>query len=58
MTVEEKFAQGYHELLADLGIASLTDLQRRREQVRQALPVFWEVAEAIIAANRAIEDES
>jgi len=57
VTVEEKFAQGYHELLADLGIASLTDLQRRREQVRQALPVVWEVAEAIIAANRAIEDE-
>ncbi len=56
VTIQEQFAHGYQELLADLGIASFTDLQRRRDQVRQALPVVWEVAEAIIAANPAIED--
>jgi len=37
-------------------IASFTDLERRRDQVRQALAVVWEVAEAIIAANPAIEE--
>jgi hypothetical protein len=55
VTIREQFAYGYQELLADLGIASFTDLQRRRDQVRHALPVVWEVAEAIIAANHAIE---
>ncbi len=56
VAVQEQFAHGYLELLADLGIASFTDLQRRRDQVRQALPMDWEVAEAIIAANPAIQE--
>jgi hypothetical protein len=56
--VQEKYSVGYRELLADLGITSFADLQRRGEQVRDALPRIWEVAEAIMAANPAIETES
>jgi hypothetical protein len=56
VAVGEQFAHGYHELLADLGIASFTDLQRRRDRVTQALPAVWEVAEAVMAANRAITE--
>jgi hypothetical protein len=56
VTIQDQFSHGYQELLADLGIASFTDLQRRRDQVRHALPVVWEVAEAIIATNPAIEE--
>jgi len=56
VTIQEQFGHGYRELLADLGIASFTDLERRRDQVRQALPAVWEVAEAIIAANPTIEE--
>jgi hypothetical protein len=56
LAVGEQFAHGYGELLADLGIASFTDLQQRRDQVRHALPAVWEVAEAIMAANRAITE--
>jgi hypothetical protein len=56
VTIQEEFAHGYRELLSDLGIASFADLQRRRDQIRQALPVVWEVAEAIIAANPVIEE--
>jgi hypothetical protein len=55
VTIQERFGHGYWELLADLGIASFTDLQRRRDRIRQAVPLVWDVAEAIIAANRAIE---
>ncbi len=47
----ERFDEGYHELLADLGIASLEDLQLRAERTRTALPWIMDVAETIIAAN-------
>ncbi|MCD6289028.1 MAG: hypothetical protein J7M34_00890, partial [Anaerolineae bacterium] len=50
----ERFERGYRQLLGDLGITSLTDLQRRGEQVRASLPHVWERTEAIIAANREI----
>jgi hypothetical protein len=42
---------GYRRLLADLGIVSFPDLERRGEQIREALPRVWQVAEAILAAN-------
>jgi hypothetical protein len=51
-----RFDPGYRELLADLGLASFADRQRRGEQVVAQLPRVWEVAEAIMAANPAIED--
>lgn len=53
--MQARFSPGYRHLLADLGIASFTDLQWRGEQVKELLPGVWEVAEAIMAANPNIE---
>jgi hypothetical protein len=50
------FDSGYRSLLADLGIASPADLERRCEDVRAFLPTVWRESEAIIAANPDIED--
>lgn len=50
-----RFDPGYRELLGDLGLASFTDRQRRGEQIEAQLPRVWEIAEAIMAANPAIE---
>jgi hypothetical protein len=49
--LEPRFADGYRALLADLGIASFADLQRRAQEVEAFLPAVWQVAEAIMAAN-------
>jgi hypothetical protein len=55
--VQDRFNPGYRRLLGDLGIASLADLQRRSRQIEEhLLPRIWEVTEAILAANPAIED--
>ncbi|HEY3267817.1 MAG TPA: hypothetical protein VGM37_12880 [Armatimonadota bacterium] len=53
--VQEEHARGYHRLLADLGVSSSADLQQRGEQVRLTLPGVWDMAEAIMEANPAIE---
>lgn len=50
------FDHGYHELLADLGICSFLDLQRRANAVKSFLPELWAMAEAILVANPAITD--
>ncbi len=55
--LQERFSPAYRQLLADLGITSPADLQRHGAQVRAFLPRLWTVAEAILAANPAIEDE-
>lgn len=47
----ERFDEGYHELLADLGIASFGALSSRAEGTRNALPWIMDVAETIIAGN-------
>lgn len=52
---KEAFAPGFRCLLADLGITSFGDLERRGERVEAFLPRLWEVAEAIMADNRSIE---
>lgn len=52
--VRYRFDDAYRQLLADLGVASLRDLQLRAEAVRNALPGIMEVADAIITANPAI----
>ncbi len=57
LEVQERFDPGFRDLLNDLGISSPADLQRRGEQVKASLPWVWEVAEAVIAANRDIDDE-
>jgi len=54
--MRDRYRPGYRALLGDLGIRSFTDLQQRREQVRDLLPQVWETAEAILAANPAIHD--
>ncbi|GAC1396745.1 MAG: hypothetical protein NVSMB52_10330 [Chloroflexota bacterium] len=46
----------YRELLADMGITSVADLQRRREGVLDVLHDVSRVADDIMAANREIED--
>lgn len=52
----DKLDPGYRQLLGDLGISSSADLWRRSERVEAFLPRLWEVTEAIMAANRGIED--
>ena len=53
---EEKFSRGFRELLADLGITSFSDLQRRSERTNEYLPRVRQVAETIMASNPGIED--
>jgi hypothetical protein len=48
------FEPGFHALLADLGIATLSDLPHRARQLRAFLPEVTRVSEAILAANPAI----
>jgi len=50
------FEAGYRDLLQDLGIGSFADMQRQAGRVKAMLGRVWEVAEAIIAANREITD--
>jgi hypothetical protein len=54
--IQDRFTPGYRHLLSDLGIASFVDIQHRSEQTRGQLPRIWEAAEAILAANPAVED--
>ena len=49
-------ADGFGDLLADLGITSFADLDARRRRVETALPRIWRVAEEIVAGTPAIED--
>jgi hypothetical protein len=51
-----RFDPGYRELLADLGLESFRERQRRCREVEAFLPRLWEVAEEILAANREIRD--
>jgi len=53
LTVHER---GFHDLLADLGIDSVADIERRHQATRAALPAIWSVAERIMATNPDIED--
>lgn len=50
-----RFGAGFRELIGDLGLASDADLQRRGEEIAAALPWVRAEAEAIIAANPAID---
>ncbi len=53
--MQGQFTPGYRRLLGDLGIATVADLRRRGELVREFLPQVWSVAEAIMTANQGIE---
>ena len=52
----ERFEQGNRELLADLGLRSYADCQRRIAEIEGLLPRIEKVAEQIIAAHPEIED--
>ena len=52
----ENYAAGFHELLADLGITSFADLQERSQRAREFLHRVWDVVDAIMDANAAIEE--
>ena len=54
--IQDRFMPSFRSLLADLGVKSFADLQRRNQQIEKLLPRVWEVAEAIIAANPEIVD--
>jgi hypothetical protein len=54
--MKDRFDPGYRQLLGDLGVASPAELRHRREEVERLLPSLWDEAEAIMAANSAIED--
>ena len=47
----ERHLPAYERLLAELGIASPADLQRRCAEVAAFLPELRRLAEAIMAAN-------
>ena len=47
----ERYLPGYRRVLADLGVASPADLQRRCRRIAELLPRVWQEAEAIIDAN-------
>ena len=54
--LRDRFDPGYRELLTDLGVASFADLQRRSHLIEEHIPHVWQVTQAIIEANLAIED--
>jgi hypothetical protein len=54
--LRDRFAPGYARLLGDLGIATFADLDHRCAALPAFLPQVWAVAEAIMAANPAIQE--
>src|SRR5690606_19028884 len=54
--VRDRFSPGHQHLLNDLGIASPTDLRRRADMTGECLPQIWDVAQAVLAANPAVQD--
>ena len=56
VALQDRFHQGYDQLLGELGITSTADLDQRSEQIQAFLPRLWDVTEAILTANPEIED--
>lgn len=53
--VHDQHLRGYRRMLADLGIASYSDLEQRSDLVKALLPRVWREAEAIMEATPGIE---
>lgn len=53
-----RWDRAFHHLLADLGVRSFADLQRRCEETRDALPQVHAVAGEIMEANEDVEEGS
>lgn len=49
--VYDRYTPGYHTLLADLGIVSLSDLAQRRAQTQAFLPRLQAMTRAVLDAN-------
>jgi hypothetical protein len=50
------FDDGYLSVLADLGIATFSDRQRRCREIEAFVPRVWQVAEEILSANGEIRE--
>jgi hypothetical protein len=50
------FKDNYLQLIANLGLPSFADVQRRCAEIERSLPYVCDLAETIIAANCEIED--
>lgn len=56
LELQQDMTEKYRRLLAELGICSFADLQRRTEQLKSLLPRILDVTDRIIAVNREIVD--
>lgn len=54
--VRARYTPAYMHLLAELGVETPSDIERRRAQIRELHQKIWEVTEEILAANPAIRD--
>lgn len=55
--IQQRFSPSYRELVGDLAVLSFVEVRRRRAEVERFLARVWELAEAIMAANRGIGDD-
>jgi hypothetical protein len=55
--ITQGFTHSYRDLLADLGLASFTEIRQRSAEIEQAIPQVWNLAEAILSANQGIQDD-
>jgi hypothetical protein len=53
--VRARHEHGHRELLDDLGIASASDVYRRRDEVEAFLPRLWDMTESIIVNNPGLD---
>ncbi|SDN01302.1 hypothetical protein SAMN04488137_3061 [Fictibacillus solisalsi] len=55
--LHSSFFPSFHELLNELGVASLPDIIKKSQQILDFLPDVWDAAEKIIHANPEIIDK-
>ncbi|MFW5976748.1 MAG: hypothetical protein ACOCQS_02250 [Bacillota bacterium] len=53
--IEKWSEKRYRDLVSELGIYSFSDLKYRQKQVKEFVPVVWEIGEEIIKVNSEIE---
>jgi len=54
---QQTYSQSYRDLLEDLGVSSFAAVRARCQEVDRFLPQVWEMAEAIMGSNPAIEND-
>jgi hypothetical protein len=55
--VTQTIRDRYRELVSDLCVPSSIDVRRRCAEVELILPIVWQLAKGIIAANHEIESD-